>query len=88
MLYAAWALGRLPHEEALLAARTAKAYASSAGRSVVESTVQILGGVAITWESLAHLRVRRALLDRSVFGDEHAQYQAIALHRLRDPALL
>ena len=41
-----------------LAARTAKAYASRAGREVVEATVQMFGGVAITWEYLSHVRAR------------------------------
>jgi alkylation response protein AidB-like acyl-CoA dehydrogenase len=82
MWYAAWAVDELDAADALLAARQAKAYCSSAGRTVVETMMQMLGGIAITWEELAHVRVRRAMLDRVCFGDEHAQYDAIASARL------
>lgn len=82
MWHAAWAVDELDPPEALLAARQAKAYCSRAGRDVVETMVQMLGGIAITWEELAHLRVRRVLLDRMLLGDEHTQEDAIAEARL------
>ncbi len=82
--HAAWAVDHLPAEEAMLAARTAKAYSSAAGRDVVETAMQVLGGISITWEHLAHLRLRRTLLNRRLFGDESDQYQAIAQLRLAD----
>ncbi|MDX1882236.1 acyl-CoA dehydrogenase [Mycolicibacterium sp. 120270] len=85
--HAAWAIDNLPTEEALLAAMTAKAYAAEAGRDVVETTVQVFGGIAITWEHVAHLRVRRTLLDRRLFGDETTQYEAIAAMRLANEEL-
>ena len=66
---------------------TAKAYAADAGREVVETAVQVFGGIAITWEHVAHLRVRRMLLDRRLFGDETEQYEAIAAMRLADEEL-
>ncbi len=82
--HAAWALDHLPADEALLAARTAKAYASAAGRDVVETAMQVLGGISITWEHEAHLRLRRTLLNRRLFGDESLQYAAIADMRIND----
>ena len=85
--HAAWALDHLPVGEARLAALTAKAYAADAGRDVVESAVQVFGGIAITWEHVAHLRVRRMLLDRKLFGDETQNYEAIAAMRLADGEL-
>jgi hypothetical protein len=85
--HAAWAVDQLSPGEALLAARTAKAYASAAGRDVVEAAMQVLGGISITWEHVAHLRLRRTLLNRRLFGDESDQYQAIADMRLTDPDL-
>lgn len=85
--HAAWAVDHLSGDEALLAARTAKAYASAAGRDVVETAMQVLGGISITWEHTAHLRLRRTLLNRRLFGDENAQYEAIAGMRLADPEL-
>jgi alkylation response protein AidB-like acyl-CoA dehydrogenase len=85
--HAAWAIDHLPVDDACLAAMTAKAYASDAGRDVVETAVQVFGGVAITWEHIAHLRVRRMLLDRRLFGDEATHYDAIAAMRLADEEL-
>lgn len=85
--HAAWAIEHLPPNEARLAAMTAKAYASDAGREVVETAVQVFGGIAITWEHPAHLRVRRMLLDRRLFGDETILYDAIAAMRLADEEL-
>lgn len=82
--HAAWAVDHLPADQALLAARTAKAYASAAGRDVVETAMQVLGGISITWEHAAHLRLRRTLLNRRLFGDESTQYAAIADMRLTD----
>ncbi|OBG40412.1 acyl-CoA dehydrogenase family protein [Mycobacterium sp. E3198] len=85
--HAAWAIDHLPPDEARLAAMTAKAYASAAGREVVETTVQVFGGIAITWEHVSHLRLRRTLLDRRLFGDETVHYEAIAALRLANREL-
>lgn len=82
MWHAAWAVDALDPSDALLAARQAKSYCSRAGRNVVEIHVQLYGGIAITWEELAHVRVRRALFDRASFGDENYQDDAIALARV------
>jgi alkylation response protein AidB-like acyl-CoA dehydrogenase len=85
--HAAWAIDHLPVDEARLAAMTAKAYASAAGRDVVETSVQIFGGIAITWEHVSHLRLRRTLLNRRLFGDESCHYEAIAAMRLANREL-
>ena len=85
--HAGWAIDHLPVDEARLAAMTAKAYAAAAGRDVVETAVQVFGGIAITWEHVAHLRVRRTLVDRRLFGDETTQYEAIAQIRLANEEL-
>jgi alkylation response protein AidB-like acyl-CoA dehydrogenase len=85
--HAAWATDHLPVEQARLAAMTAKAYAAAAGRDVVETTIQIFGGIAITWEHVSHLRLRRTLLDRRLFGDETVHYEAIASMRLANSQL-
>jgi hypothetical protein len=82
MWHGAWAVDELEPADALLAARQAKARSSASARLVTETMVQMLGGIAITWEELAHVRVRRALLDRVCFGDEQAQYDAIADARI------
>lgn len=80
--HAAWAGDHEAIDDALLAARVAKAYASAAGLRVVEATVQVFGGIAITWEHLSHLRLRRVHLDRVALGDEHVHHRAIAAARL------
>ena len=82
VLYAAWSGDNDDVDDAILAARTAKAYCSSAGVKVVEATVQVFGGIAITWEHRSHVRLRRVHLDRQCFGDEHVHHRAIASARL------
>lgn len=80
--HAAWSGDNDTTTDALLAARTAKAYCSSAGVKVVEATVQVFAGIAITWEHPSHLRLRRVHLDRQCLGDEHHHHRAIAAARL------
>lgn len=80
--YAAWAVDELDTAEALAAARAAKAYVADAVRDVCEASIQVLGGIGVTWESVAHLYLRRGLLDRQLFGDGRTQCLAIAGHRL------
>jgi alkylation response protein AidB-like acyl-CoA dehydrogenase len=80
--YAAWAVDALPPDEALLAARVAKAYSSSVAREVTETVMQVFGGIGQTWEHVAHIHTRRALTDRALFGDESLHLLHIADARL------
>jgi alkylation response protein AidB-like acyl-CoA dehydrogenase len=80
--YAAWAVDALACDEALLAARVAKAYSSSVAREVTETVMQVFGGIGQTWEHVAHLHTRRALTDRALFGDESHHLLDIADARL------
>jgi hypothetical protein len=84
--YPAWAVDRLAPADAMLAARTAKAHGSEAGQQVGEISIQVHGGVAITWEYMPHVFLRRILLDRQTLGDENHQLRAIADVRLRGAA--
>jgi alkylation response protein AidB-like acyl-CoA dehydrogenase len=86
--YAAWAADELSGEQALQAARAAKAFASVAGVEVTEAAVQVLGGMGMTWESRAHVFLRRAQVDRRLFGDENVQYERLATARFDAPATL
>jgi hypothetical protein len=86
--YSAWAVDRLDPDQAMLAAHVANGYASRAGLAVVEATVQMFGGIAITWEQASHLRLRRALFDRQVAGDEAVQNAEVARLRLAHPELI
>jgi alkylation response protein AidB-like acyl-CoA dehydrogenase len=67
-LHAAWAVDALPPDAALAAAAAAKAYASRAVRAVCETSIQVHGGIGNTWECLAHVFLRRALLSAELFG--------------------
>jgi len=80
--YAGWAVDALAPREALAAARTAKAYCSERMREVVETSMQMHGGIAFTWESTVHVLARRGLLGRQTLGDEHEQLSRIALERV------
>ncbi len=82
--YAAWAVDELDPAEALVAARTAKAYCATTARTVAETIMQVYGGIGQTWEHIAHVIARRTYLDRSLFGDDAVQLSAIADARLGD----
>jgi alkylation response protein AidB-like acyl-CoA dehydrogenase len=79
--YAAWAVDAAEPHVALLAARTAKAWVSSVARDVTETVMQIYGGIGQTWEHIAHVYARRAMLDTALFGDEKHQLDQIFLLR-------
>jgi alkylation response protein AidB-like acyl-CoA dehydrogenase len=67
-LHAAWAVDALAPEQALGAAAGAKAYCARAARTVCETSIQVHGGVGNTWECLAHVHLRRALLSNEILG--------------------
>jgi alkylation response protein AidB-like acyl-CoA dehydrogenase len=67
-LHAAWAVDALRPRDALGAAALAKAYCARAARSVCETAIQVHGGIGNTWECLAHVYLRRALLSIDVLG--------------------
>lgn len=76
--YAAWGADELTTSEALEAARCAKAYCSQAARTLCEAVVQIHGGMGITWDCMAHLYLKRALVDGVVFGDHASNLSELA----------
>lgn len=80
--YAAWSADEVDGRAALLAGRSAKAYASRAGRNVTEAVVQVHGGMGFTWDCPAHVYLKRALLDARAFGDHSSHIASIA--RLRN----
>ena len=53
---------RPPTRDALAAGAVAKAYCARAARTVCETAIQVHGGIGNTWECLAHVYLRRALL--------------------------
>jgi alkylation response protein AidB-like acyl-CoA dehydrogenase len=82
-LHAAWAVDALPPAEALAAASVAKAYCARAARSVCETAVQVHGGIGNTWECLAHVYLRRALVSGDLLGDVSASLtRVLAAHEI------
>jgi alkylation response protein AidB-like acyl-CoA dehydrogenase len=67
-LHASWAVDALDPPDAVAAAAAAKAYAARAAREVCEIAIQVHGGIGNTWECLAHVYLRRALLATDVLG--------------------
>ena len=81
MLYAAWAVDALEPAEARAAAAVAKAYAARSARTVCETAIQVHGGIGNTWECMAHVFLRRALLSTELFGGESPQLALLAQQR-------
>jgi hypothetical protein len=65
--HAAWAVDELSPSEATRAAQIAKVYCSRATRTVVETSIQVHGGIGNTWECLAHVFLRRGLASTDLF---------------------
>jgi len=80
-LHAAWAVDALPAPDALAAASAAKAYCARAARSVCETAIQVHGGIGNTWECLAHVFLRRALLSTDVLGGVGPSLTRVLAHR-------
>jgi alkylation response protein AidB-like acyl-CoA dehydrogenase len=81
--WAAWCNGA-GHEDASIAASTAKIWCSDASRRVMGSALQVHGGIGFTWEHDLHLFLKRAQLDQWSFGDAAFHRQRLAdLLRLR-----
>jgi alkylation response protein AidB-like acyl-CoA dehydrogenase len=81
-LHASWAVDSLEPAAALHAGRVAKAYCARAARTVCETAIQVHGGIGNTWEHVAHVYLRRALLSTQWFGDDDEQLQRLADTRL------
>ncbi|WP_405885239.1 acyl-CoA dehydrogenase family protein [Streptomyces sp. NBC_01136] len=60
--YAAWCLDNEPPARALTAARVAKAEAGTSALDAVYTGMQVFGGIAQTWEHIAHLYLRKVRL--------------------------
>jgi alkylation response protein AidB-like acyl-CoA dehydrogenase len=67
-LHAAWAVDALEPADALGYAAAAKAYCARGARVVCETAIQVHGGIGNTWDCLAHVHLRRALLSTDLLG--------------------
>ena len=78
VLHASWAVDALAPDEALAAGRVAKAYSARAARAVCETAIQVHGGIGNTWDCMAHVYLRRALLSSQWFGDDGVHLGAMS----------
>jgi alkylation response protein AidB-like acyl-CoA dehydrogenase len=60
------------------AASMAKAYACSAAVDIAGKAMQLHGGIGYTWESGIHVYLKRAALNRSLFGSPTVHRQRLA----------
>ena len=81
-LHASWAVDHLPPDDARAAGRVAKAYCARAARTVCETAIQVHGGIGNTWDCIAHVYLRRALLSSQWFGDDGFHLSALGRERL------
>jgi alkylation response protein AidB-like acyl-CoA dehydrogenase len=82
-LYAAWAVdeavpGAMGHVHA------AKAKAGEAALFAAERTIQVFGGMGITWEADPHLYLRRVLVANAWFGTAAWHRRQVGRLRMRD----
>jgi alkylation response protein AidB-like acyl-CoA dehydrogenase len=49
---------------------------------VCETAIQVHGGIGNTWECIAHVYLRRALLSSEWFGDDGEQLRELQRERL------
>ena len=61
-----------------VAASMAKSYACSAAVDVAGKAMQLHGGIGYTWESGIHVYLKRAALNRSLFGSPAAHRKELA----------
>lgn len=65
-------------DELLAASSLAKAFCSDALVRVCESSVQVHGGIGLTWEHWAHLYFKRARSTAVLLGDAHQHRERLA----------
>ena len=65
-------------QDAFAAAAMAKSYTCSAAVDVVGKAMQLHGGIGYTWESGIHVYLKRAALNRSLFGSPAALRKRLA----------
>ena len=71
--FAGWALDASP-EQRDVSARSAQIYSCENGPSVVETALQLHGGIGFTWEYDLHLFLRRARWIEAVYGPGETGY--------------
>jgi alkylation response protein AidB-like acyl-CoA dehydrogenase len=80
-LHATWAVDALQPKDAVAATSLAKAYCARAARDVCETAIQVHGGIGNTWECLAHVYLRRALLSSDILGGTGISLERVLHHQ-------
>jgi alkylation response protein AidB-like acyl-CoA dehydrogenase len=65
-------------DNATTAASMAKAYACGSAVDIAGNAMQLHGGIGYTWESGIHVYLKRALLNRSLFGSPASHRKHLA----------
>ena len=75
--WAAWSVQE-GEPDASIAASSAKVWCADAGLRVIETALQVFGGIGFTWEHDAHLYLKRAQLDAVTFGGARTHRDRLA----------
>lgn len=75
--YAAWCVQESTRD-ASLAASSAKAWCSEAGRRVCASGLQVHGGIGFTWDHDLHIYLKRSQLDEWTYGSAAFHFDRVA----------
>ncbi|MGN2639922.1 acyl-CoA dehydrogenase family protein [Nocardia takedensis] len=70
--------------DSALAVARAKSYATSTAVRVAGKAVQLHGGYGYTWESGLHVHLKRATLNRALYGSPTTHRRTLAAHHTRD----
>jgi alkylation response protein AidB-like acyl-CoA dehydrogenase len=79
-MHAAWSVDALEPSDALAAAALAKAYCARAALAICETVIQVHGGIGNTWECLAHVYLRRAILSTDLLGGVGENLERVLEH--------
>jgi alkylation response protein AidB-like acyl-CoA dehydrogenase len=71
--------------DAGVAVAMAKAHASETGVAATGSALQLHGGIGYTWEHGLHVLLKRATLNRSLFGSPAAHRARLAQRYMPTP---
>jgi alkylation response protein AidB-like acyl-CoA dehydrogenase len=74
--FATWAASNSPGQFPL-AANAAFAHATLVGPSIVETAIQLHGGIGFTWEYDLHLYLRRVKMIEALYGPREGEYERI-----------
>ncbi|BBZ29698.1 acyl-CoA dehydrogenase [Mycolicibacterium madagascariense] len=71
-------------EDAGVVAAMAKSHATAAAVDVVGKAMQLHGGIGYTWESGVHVYLKRAMLNRALYGSPAQHRRSLAARYRRD----